>query len=108
MAETSTTVATAAGSIYRKSDLAKSTIPIKRLLNTGLKVNQKKTKTPLDNRRTDNREKFTEEEVTETTFHRTCKIRRGALDKSGSESMEEDNAIARAVTWCEEEAERET
>ena len=42
VAETSTTVATAAGSIYRKSDLAKSTIPIKRLLNTGLKGNQKK------------------------------------------------------------------
>ena len=58
-----------------------------------------------DSRRTDGGEKFTEEEVTETAFHKTCIIRRGALDRSDSERLEEVNAVARAVTWGEEEAE---
>ena len=44
-------------------------------------------------------DKITEEKVTETTFHRTCRIRRGALDRSGSDSFDEDNYAARAVTW---------
>ena len=45
------------------------------------------------------RNKITEEEVTETTFLRICRIRRGALDRSGSDSVDEDNYAARAVTW---------
>ena len=44
-------------------------------------------------------DKITEEEVTETTFHRTCRIRRGALDRSGSNSIDKHNYAARAVTW---------
>ena len=47
----------------------------------------------------------TEEEVTETTFHRTRRIRRGALDKSGSDSLEEDNTMDRAVMWNQDAAE---
>ena len=42
-------------------------------------------------------DKLTEEEITETTFHRTCRIRRGTLDRSGSDSFEEDSCAARAV-----------
>ena len=42
---------------------------------------------------------MTEEEVTETTFHITCRIKRGTLDRSGSDSVDEDNYAARAVMW---------
>ena len=56
-----------------------------------------------DKKRTDDRERGKNEQVTETTFHRTCKIRSGALDKSVSESWEKDIAIA--VTWDKDEAE---
>ena len=44
-------------------------------------------------------DRLTEEEITETTFHRTCRIRRGTLDRSGSDSFEEDNCAARSVMW---------
>ena len=44
-------------------------------------------------------DKLTEEEITETTFHRTYRIRRGTLDKLGSDTFEEDNCAARAVMW---------
>ena len=44
-------------------------------------------------------DKITEEEVTETTFDRTCRIRRGALDRSGSDSLDDDNYAARPVIW---------
>ena len=44
-------------------------------------------------------DKLTEGEITETTFHRTCRIRRGTLDRSGSDSLYEDNFAARAVLW---------
>ena len=40
--------------------------------------------------------------MTET---RDLQNKKGALDRSGSESWEKDNAIARAVTWNEEGAE---
>ena len=43
--------------------------------------------------------KLTEEEITETTFHRTCRIRRGTLDRAGSDSFEEDSCAARSVKW---------
>ena len=36
-------------------------------------------------------DKLTEEEITETTFHRTCRIRRGTLERAGSDSFEEDS-----------------
>ena len=52
-----------------------------------------------DCRTQDDVEKITEDEVTETTFHRTCRIRRGALDRSGSDSLDEDDYAARAVSW---------
>ena len=49
MSETTTTVATAAGSIYRKSDQVKSKIPLIGLPNTGSKGSQKgKVKSPLE------------------------------------------------------------
>ena len=51
------------------------------------------------------REKLTEEEITETTFHRTCRIRRGTLDRSGSDSLDEDNFAARAVMWDQDAVE---
>ena len=44
-------------------------------------------------------DKLTEEEITETTFHRTCRIRRGTLDRVGSDSFEEDSCAARSVMW---------
>ena len=44
-------------------------------------------------------DKLTEEEITETTFHRTCRIRRGTLERAGSDSFEEDSCAARAVMW---------
>ena len=51
-----------------------------------------------DCRTQEDADKITEEEVTETTFHRTCRIRRGALDRPGSDSLDKDNYAARAVT----------
>ena len=53
----------------------------------------------------DDHEKITEEQVTETKFHRTRQIGRGALDKSGSDSLEEDKTIDRAVMWNQDAAE---
>ena len=52
-----------------------------------------------DCRTQEERDKLTEEEITETTFHRTCRIRRGTLDRSGSDSLDQDNFAARAVMW---------
>ena len=49
--------------------------------------------------------KLTEEEITEKTFHRTCRIRRGTLDRSGSDSFDEDNFAARPVIWDQDAAE---
>ena len=60
---------------------------------------KKKTVRIGDCRTQEESEKLTEAEITETTFHRTCRIRRGALDRSGSDSFEEDSCTARAVVW---------
>ena len=50
--ETPSTVTTAAGSIYRKSDPAKTAIPLKGLLNAGTKGNKKgKVKSLLEETR---------------------------------------------------------
>ena len=56
-----------------------------------------------DKRRTDNRERVKEEQVTETKFHWTCKTR--SSGRSASERWERDIAIARAVMWDKDEAE---
>ena len=58
-----------------------------------------------DCRTQEEREKLTEEKITENTFHRTCRIRRGTLDRSGSDSLDEDNFAARAVLWDQDAVE---
>ena len=60
---------------------------------------KKKTVRIGDCRTQEESDRLTEEEITETTFHRTCRIRRGTLDRSGSDSFEEDNCAARSVMW---------
>ena len=59
---------------------------------------RKKTVLIGDCRTQEESNKLTEEEITETTFHRTRRIRRGTLDRSGSDSFE-DSCAARAVMW---------
>ena len=53
----------------------------------------------VDNLSRTNRRAIIFQEITETTFHRTCRIGRGTLDRSGSDSLDEDNFAARAVMW---------
>ena len=60
---------------------------------------KKKTVRIGDCRTQEESDKLTEEEITETTFHRTCRIRRGTLERAGSDSFEEDSCAARAVMW---------
>ena len=60
---------------------------------------KKKTVRIGDCRTHEESDKLTEEEITETTFYRTCRIRRGTLDRSGSDSFEEDSCAARSVMW---------
>ena len=60
---------------------------------------KKKTVRIGDCRTQEESDKLTEEEKTETTFHRTCQIRRGTLDRSGSDSFEEDSCAARSLMW---------
>ena len=50
-------------------------------------------------------DKLTDEEITETTFHRTCRIRRGTPYRSGSDSLDEDNFPAGAVIWDQDAVE---
>ena len=49
-------------------------------------------------------EKITEEEVTKTTFRRTRRSRKGALDKPGSNGLEVDITMDRAVMWNQDAA----
>ena len=60
---------------------------------------KKKTVRIGDCRTQEESDKLTEEEITETTFHRTCRIRRGTLDRAGSDSFEEDSCAARSIMW---------
>ena len=60
---------------------------------------KKKTVRIGDCRTQEESDKLTEAEITETTFHRTCRIRRGTLERAGSDSFEEDSCAARPVIW---------
>ena len=60
---------------------------------------KKKTVRIGDCRTQEESDKLTEEEITETTFHRTCRIRRGTLNRLGSDSFEEDSCAARSLMW---------
>ena len=60
---------------------------------------KKKTVRIGDCRTQEESNKLTEAEITETTFHRTCRIRRGTLERAGSDSFEEDSCAARPVIW---------
>ena len=60
---------------------------------------KKKTVRIGDCRTQEESDQLAEAEITETTFHRTCRIRRGTLDRAGSDSFEEDSCAARAVIW---------
>ena len=60
---------------------------------------KKKTVRIGDCRTQEESDKLTEAEITETTFHRTCRIRRGTLERAGSDSFEEDSCAARPVMW---------
>ena len=60
---------------------------------------KKKTVRIGDCRTQEESDKLTEEEIIETTFHRTCRIRRGTLDRAGSDSFEEDRCAARSIMW---------
>ena len=57
---------------------------------------KKKTVRIGDCRTQEESDKLTEEEITETTFHRTCRIRRGTL---------EDSCAARSVMWDQDAVE---
>ena len=60
---------------------------------------KKKTVRIEDCRTHEESDQLTEAEITETTFHRTCRIRRETLDRAASDSFEEDRCAARPVIW---------
>ena len=59
---------------------------------------KKKTVRIGDCRTQEENDQVAEAEITETTFHRTCRIRRGTLDTT-EDSFDEDSCTARAAIW---------
>ena len=82
-------------------------IPNKDKISTAMESEKTKKKMVRieDCRTQEEMDKLTEEEITETTFHRTSRIRRETLDRSGSDSLDEDNFAARAVLWDQDAVE---